>query len=201
MARPQRIESPIQLLTEGNDQRNFFEAFADHLPLRDVQIHDFGGVGELRSFLAAFVKIPGFGTVNHLGIVRDAETSAATAFESVQSSLDNARLPVPSRVGEPSGSRPSVTVLILPGGGRAGMLETLLCETFENDMDRCIEGFFHCVESLPGVSIRRPDKARARAYLATKPDPHLSVGVAAKRGYWDLDHEVFTGVRSFLTGL
>ena len=106
MARPQRIESPIQLLVEGNDQRNFFEAFAAHLSRRDVQIHDFGGVDELRSFLAAFVKIPGFGTVNRLGIVRDAETSAPAAFESVQSSLDNARLPVPNRVGKPSAAAP-----------------------------------------------------------------------------------------------
>ena len=46
-----------------------------------------------------------------------------------------------------------------------------------------------------------PYKARARAYLATKRDPHLSVGVAAKRGYWQLDHPVLQPLRGFLQNL
>ena len=58
--------------------------------------------------------------------------------------------------------------------------------------------FFTCVENLPDVSIKNPDKARAHAYLTTKPDPHFSVGVAAKNKYWNLDHSVFGNVRDFL---
>ena len=202
MTKPRRIESNIQLLVEGNDPRNFFEAFTRHLLFRDVQIHDFGGVNDLQNFLSAFIKMPGFDSVRSLGIVRDAETSAGAAFQSVQSSLAKAGLPVPNRAGEPRNANPAVTVLILPGGERSGMLETLLCETFENDgINQCIDDFFGCAESLPGVSIDRPDKARACAYLATRPDPHLSVGVAAKRGYWNLGHEAFTSIRDFLTTL
>lgn len=95
----------------------------------------------------------------------------------------------------------AVTVLILPGGNREGMLETLLCETFAGtSVEECIDGFFECVEELCGHS-KRPDKARARVYLATKPDPHPSVGVAASKGYWDLDHDVFGNVRDFLISL
>ena len=92
-----------------------------------------------------------------------------------------------------------MTVLILPGNNQQGMLETLLCESFagtpEND---CIDAFFACVDALPNASIKRPEKARAHAYLTTKSDPHLSVGVAAKRNYWDLDHPIFDRVRDFL---
>ena len=49
------IKSVIQLLVEGNDPRNFFEAFIEHLALADIQIQNFGGVSELGGFLRAFV--------------------------------------------------------------------------------------------------------------------------------------------------
>ncbi len=60
--------------------------------------------------------------------------------------------------------------------------------------------FFECVEDL-GVPISRPEKSRARAYLATTPDPEKSVGVAARLGHWNFDHDAFVGVRRFLGDL
>lgn len=53
MERRTSIEAPTQLLVEGNDQRNFFEAFAGHLGFHDVQVRSFGGVDELGAFLEA----------------------------------------------------------------------------------------------------------------------------------------------------
>ena len=200
MPRPAEIKSAVQLLVEGNDQRNFFEAFTSHLEIANVQIQNFGGVSELRDFLEGFVGATGFReTVQSLGIVRDAETSAGGAFQSVQSALRNAELPVPDSPAERTDTSPAVTVLILPGDNRQGMLETLLCESFaDNPVEECIDDFFKCVESLPDVSIERSDKARAHAYLTTKPNPHFSVGVGAKNDYWNLDHSVFSTVRDFL---
>ena len=197
-----QVKEPVQLLVEGNDQRNFFEAFLDHVGRSEVQVHDFGGVYELRGFLLALVDAPGFPeTVRSVGIVRDAEESAASAFASVRSSLENAGLPAPARPEERTGAGPAVMVLILPDGSQAGMLETLLCDSFAGTpVDECIDAFFECAEAL-GNSVERPHKARARAYLATRPDPHLSVGVAARRGYWDLDHDIFGNVRDFLEKL
>ena len=199
MPKAKEIKSAIQLLVEGNDSRNFFEAFVEHLSLENIQIQNFGGVSELGGFLRALVNAPGFQTVQSLGIVRDAETSAGGAFQSVQSSLERAELPMPDSPAERTNTSPAVTVLILPGDNRQGMLETLLCESFADDpVEECIDDFFKCVESLPDVSIERSDKARAHAYLTTRPNPHLSVGVAAKNDYWDLDHSVFNTVRDFL---
>ena len=198
-----QLKSKIQLLVEGNDPRNFFEAFVRHLSIDNVQIQNFGGITQLRDFLDGLVGATGFREiVESLAIVRDAETSAAGAFQSVQASLKNAALPVPNRPETRTDTSPAVAVLILPGNNQPGMLETMLCESFadtpEND---CIDAFFDCVDALPNASIKRPEKARARAYLTTKPDPHLSVGVAAKRDYWDLDHPVFDRVRDFLKSL
>ena len=203
MARPKEINSRVQLLVEGNDQRNFFEAFIKHLSLANIQIQNFGGVNELRGFLLALANAPGFReTVQSVGIVRDAETSAQGAFQSVQGSLENAGLSVPGRPEDRAGSSPAVTVLILPGNNRPGMLETLLCQSFTGTPEEaCISAFFDCVEAIPTVSITNPDKARSYAYLTTKPNPHHSVGMAAKQRYWNLDHPVFDQLRQFLTAL
>ena len=195
------ITKEVQLLVEGNDQKNFFEAFVEHLSLCNVQTQNFGGVNELRGFLLALVNDDGFGEmVNSVGIVRDAEESATGAFESVRDSLRNAHLPAPVRPQEIASDRAglTVTVLILPDGTRPGMLETLLCETFVNSsIGECIDEFFRCVEASHETT-KRPDKARARAFLTTRPEPHLSVGVATKAGYWDLAHGAFGNVREFL---
>ena len=206
MPAPARLHSDVQLIVEGNDHRNFFEATLEHLSITGIQIQNFGGVNELGDFLALLVKLPDFrGMVKRLGIVRDAETSAGGAFQSVQRSLGDVGLPVPKEpavLAAPGHKKePAVAVLVFPGGNRDGMLETLLCETFARTaVDRCIDSFFGCVEESAN-HIRRPHKARARAYLATTADPHVSVGVAGKRGHWDFDHDAFDGVRRFLTSL
>ncbi len=109
MAKAIQIESKIQLLVEGNDQRNFFEAFIKHLEIDDVQIHNFGGVPQLRDFLLALVDAPNFREiVQSVGIVRDAEESAAAAFQSVQSSLRHAELTMPDRPAIRSGNSPAI---------------------------------------------------------------------------------------------
>ena len=202
---PTQLILPIQLLVEGNDQRNFFGALIKQLSLSNIQIQNFGGVDELRGFLQAFVNMPNFSTVKSLGIVRDAEKNATNAFQSVQSSLRNAKLAVPDhpkKRTERTNSEPAVTVLILPDEDHPGMLETLLCETFTaTAVEQCIDGFFDCMDGLPDMSVNRSAKARARAYILTKPEPHVSVGVAAQKNYWDLKHDAFSHLRNFLQQL
>lgn len=197
---PRQIESEVQLLVEGKGPAGFFEALIEHLALENLQIQNFGSVTELRSFLPAFVKMSDFLRVKSVGIVRDAETNATGAFNSVQGCLARAGLPVPNVTGERVGADPAITVMILPAADQTGMLETLLCETFgDEDVCTCIDRFFECVEELQREAVHKPFKARARAYLATKRDPDLSVGVAAKRGYWNLEHPVLQPLRTFLS--
>ena len=207
---PDAIRREVQLLVEGNDERNFFEAFTRHLQLPSVQILALDGKDRLREFLEMLAGATAFRTVKRIGIVRDADESANRTFQSVRTSLRNANdairssgveFPVPDHPEQLVGEQPALSVMVLPGDGQAGMLETLLCRTFaRDDVNRCIDRFFQCAEES-GTPIRQPGKARARAYLATTPDPHVSVGVAAKRGRWNLDHGAFDGVRSFLKSL
>ena len=203
MAEFEQVESGIQLLVEGNDQRNFFEAFKGHLSLEDIQIRSYGGGPELREYLKGFVRIDRFDTIQTLGVVRDAESSAENTFRSIQGSLRDVGLVVPAHPALRSGNKPAVNVLILPDNSRPGMLETLLCETFAGTpRDDCIEEFFNCISTIDVDAVKRPAKARAWAYLTTQPEPHHSVGFATMKGYWgDLDQPVFNGIRSFLSSL
>ena len=203
MPTPNRLEFRRQLLVEGRDQWNFFQALIRHMNIGDIQIQNFGGVNDLTGFVMNLVEMGEFSdSVERIGIVRDAEVSATSAFQSVQSSLDRAGLPIPDRPMEPTDSLPSINVMILPDDRNPGMLETLLCRSFAGSgLDSCIDSFLECIQAELGYGPHRPAKARAHAYIATQRDPHVSVGVATQRSYWDLDHTVFDGVRSFLRSL
>ena len=195
------IEGSIQLLVEGKAEKNFFGAFTQHLGLQNgLQIQVFDGADGLDGFLQGFVMTPGFDSVTSIGIVRDADESAVAARQSVERSLRNAGLPLPGDAGE--GGAPAVHVLILPDDAESGMIETLLYRSVaDQPVNGCIDGFFDCIDGLPDIDIRNPHKARAQAYLATRTSPGVSVGVAAQKGYWPLDHEAFAGVRDFLRAL
>ena len=194
------IESETLLLVEGNDHRNLFEAFRDHLTIPEMQIENYGGVNQLSGVLAAYVSSRKFGAVRRLGIVRDAESSAESAFQSVRSALGKANLALPERIGEVTTGDPLVGVLVLPDDG-PGMLETVLARCFaETREDDCIDRFFQCVKA-DGRTILRSEKARTCAYLATTRDPHVSVGVAAKKGVWNFTHDAFNKIREFLSRL
>lgn len=81
------------------------------------------------------------------------------------------------------------------------MLETVLCRTFTGTpIDICIDEFLECA-SAAGADIHRTHKARSSAYLATRADPGLAVGVAAKKGYWDLRHEALKPLVDFVAAV
>ncbi len=203
------LKEPKQLLVEGKDQQNFFQAFVRYLSLRHIQVQDFKGVSQFRDFLLGIVSNTDFDSMTSLGIVRDAERSAQSAFQSIQDSIkyinndiDDVNLAVPTKAGERQDGNPGVSVLILPDESSPGMLETLLCRTFrDSEVDRCIDDFFECAQAASNAPITNLDKARAFAYLTTTPNPRHSVGVAAQQGVWDFDHEAFEEVRDFLMAL
>lgn len=82
------ITCPTQLLVEGNDPRNFFQAFIQQRYLDyKLQVRNYGGISKLRIIWGGLVKSPDFGSVKNLGLVRDAERCAQSAFQSVQDAL------------------------------------------------------------------------------------------------------------------
>ena len=71
---PKGIEQEIQLLVEGNDERNFFEAFIEHLRLRGVRVQVLDGKDRLLESLVTLAEATAFRTVKSVGVVRDVDT-------------------------------------------------------------------------------------------------------------------------------
>ena len=158
----------------------------------------------MRKFLPALVKMPNFkDSVRSVGLVRDAEESEARALQSVQSSLKKVGLPAPAQAGVNTASdHPKVGIMILPGNGQPGMLETLVNRTFSGaPIENCINGSLDCAVKSAAKQLRSQDKARSFAFLAVSPDAHHSIGVAAKQDVVDLEHEAFSEARDFLSWL
>ena len=204
------IETPKLLIVEGNDDRNFFQALAKHLSVSDVGIEPCHGRNALKCFLSGLVAATGFDKLCSLGIVRDANGCAKSAFQSVQSGLRNADLPVPPKVAQPyeapermaNGRKTlAVSVFVLPDCESPGSLETLLYQTLDREIDRCITNFLECAGDVDGDKPKNKDKARVFAYLATREERRHSVGVAAKQGVWSLSHPAFKDLIAFVQSL
>ena len=201
MEYPALLTSSTQLLVEGVNPKRVFSVFCRSWNLPDIEIHDFGSNQNLRRYLETFTRTRGFAKVTSLGIIRDGEESAESAFQSVRGALRSARLQAPTTPGVSSSGIPSISVLILPDGNSQGNLESLLWRSVEDTSEaRCADDFLSCLE-LHAITVSRKDKARVQAYLASKRKPHGSVGVAAERGHWDPEHQSFSELRRFLTNL
>ncbi len=199
--------SPISyskvLLVEGRDAFEFFKAMLRHLGLlSEIEIRNFGGVDELADYLDALMITPGFSGVTSLGIVRDAETDADSAFRSVCSALMKSGYRVPSQPTTVVDGSPNVSVFILPDCVNPGMIENLCLQAVADDPAwLCVEQYFQCLQAqgvdLPG----NIPKARLYTFLASRPRPGLRLGQAAHRGYWQWDSLVFDPLKDFLNAL
>ncbi len=191
-----------QLLVEGRDDLHLIRALIKARSLPHVQVRPYNGADNFRRFLAGLVATPGFEALRSLGVLRDADQDAAAAFESIQDALRANGIEPPPKPGalehrEADGRTLRVGILVLPEAG-TGMLETVLCRTFaDQSIAACIDEFMACAADA-GELHRESDKARAYAYLATRRRPGDDIGVAARQGFWNLDHAALNPIADFV---
>lgn len=200
---------PCQLLVEGNDDRNFFEALLDRLELhQSIGVQTYRGRDRLKEFLYGFVNDRNFEGVRAIGIVRDADASRDGAFRSTVDILatlkhkEGVELSVPKVDRQFAEGFRSVGIMILADDEGHGMLESVILKTLMDDPKwPCVKRYIECLRSLASEEIRHPEKSYVHAYLAGTNSPHFSVGHAAKRGVFDLDHAAFAEIYNFVTQL
>ena len=208
------MSNPIQqrklLIVEGTHEESFFNAaLRNHLSISDVQVLPIGGKTILRPKLKIVVNDPSFGNVQTLAVIRDADSAApgslvpaaSSAFQSVCDSLRHLGLPLPASHGAFAPGPPRVGVFIMPNGSNDGMFETLCVQSVETEPEfHCLTDYFTCLSSH---SIRPTplDKARAHAWLASRPEPDRHVGNAAEAGYWPWDSQAFDDLWAFLRSM
>jgi hypothetical protein len=202
------VEGDALLLVEGIDDARFFTAFLQWLGKTNVQIAQVGGKDELRPFLINILKnAPNFPRLRSLGIVRDADTSASSALQSLGNSLDTAQLPSPSQAWESAQADGlAVSLAILPDGTSPGDLENLCLRSIGKSREiECVDEYIDCrVKASAQIASNKLAKTKVHTYLAVGidgNDPGLRLGESADAGVWDWDSPAFENVADFLRNL
>ncbi len=166
------------MVVEGKEDQEFFIQLATHLKVIGgwpLQIEQLDGKGNFKEFLLALTRHPRFGQLATIGIVRDADFGT-NAFQSVRDTILSAnevsprKLSVPERVLELAQGTPKTGVLILPSGGREGMIENLIMDVFDEDpVAKCVDEYVKCLrkEGQSVLKARLP-KARLRTFITGK---------------------------------
>jgi hypothetical protein len=198
----QILSKPKLLIGEGKEEVDFFTAFLSHLNISNIQVEQYGGKQGLSRYLKTLVVRPGYPDIVSLGITRDADNSAQSAFQSVCSSLNSASLSIPSKPGEIAGDNPQVSVLILPDGQKNGMLEDLRIDAVTTDpVLQCVDEYLECVYKKSGRKSKNIAKARIHAWLSSQIEPDKRLGEAAKAGYLPWNSPGFDSLKQFLQAL
>ena len=196
------------MLVEGITDEIVFRRFNENLTINDIVVERYDGKSNFNTeYLRGLVSRTGFNAVESLGIIRDADTSAEDAFRSVQGWLEKSGMPVPQSLKDRRATanvadarKPlTVSVFILPDNKNPGELETLLYQTLDSNVAKCIDDFLECAEAATGTPPAKPDKARVAAYVAVQKKVPHSLAVSAPR--WIFDHEVLSSVAEFLREL
>ena len=150
------------VLCEGKRDASFIHHFLANRRLSGFQVGfpdptTSRGFGKdaFEDYLAALRARRGFSRLRHLVVIADNDSDPRQAFQGVQRQIRNAGYPVPKDVGITSGdSPPFTTVLMLPGTGASGNLDTLLLKAAldgTHPLHHCFEPFWQCckVEELP----------------------------------------------------
>ena len=201
-----KISADRLLLVEGRDEANLFGALLRHCFgaawQQEIQIVEAGGRSAFRGNIATIRAEAESRPLRALGVIRDADDSAGSAFQSVCDALRHAGYEPPAAHGEVSSGNPSVGVFILPDGASGGAIETLCRRSVAGGAaSQCVEAFIDCLKEQGKLQSRNEDKTFAHALLAAGADPVARVGEGAQQGAWDFDSEVFAPLSAFLGNL
>lgn len=194
------ISKPNLLLVEGNEEVFLFDALIKHMRLQDIQILPYNGKQKLHKFMKELVKMSSFReNVVSIGVERDANSNPKSAFQSVTDALKKNKLSAPPKVLKPTGKKPRVTVMIIPGINQPGMLEDICLKSVEKDTAmKCVDEYFKCLKKKGVDQPKNMSKARVHTFLASRKDPEKRLGEAAQANYWNFDSHAFDDTKKFL---
>jgi hypothetical protein len=185
---------PYLVLVEGSDDQAIVAGLIRFESIEGFHIHNMIGKDEWTRKLRGICRSRGFGRVHGLGLVRDADSDGASQFQSCRTSLEVAKLPVPTATSVLEAGRPAVAIFIVPETTRVGAIEEVCLPSFDAARMGCVDGYFSC---LPGAVATKP-KASVQTYLAGLQPSCRDLKVAVREGLIDFSHATFDGLREFL---
>lgn len=175
------------------------------------QIENFGGIGNLESWLSGLPGLSGYSRLRLIIVVADNDDHPDERFTEVRKAIKKAKLPTPQNAFElrKEQNKPAMLVVMLPFTPPAtpnrGCLETLLLESASANLQQympCVDQFCTCVNSEAWAQRSHVDKLRLRILLsgASEDDPNLGLQYALNpdNNLIPLDHQSFDGLVAVL---
>lgn len=193
------IEQEKLLVVEGADDARLFKALMKYIGVSEIQVLNADGKDKIRKMLKVIPSSPGYSKVTSIGVVRDADANAGSAFQSVRDALRDANLPVPDAPLSLVEGGIRVAVLIAPHGKPSGAIEDVCLESVAGDAAMgCVQDYLSCLNDNAVEQPNNLRKAEAQAFLASRERPGLRLGDAASAGYWDFEHSAFEAFKRLL---
>jgi hypothetical protein len=184
-----RITHEFLIAGEGAGDQALFSYLCAAHEMTNYQCDNFGGIGNLESWLSG---LPGLGGYEHLRlliIVADNDDHPDERFIEVRRAIKKAKLPTPQSAFalKKEANKPAVFVVMLPftppATANRGCLETLLFESASANLPQyipCVDQFCACVVSDAWLQRSHVDKLRLRILLsaACEDDPNLGLQYA-----------------------
>ncbi len=201
------IDCSSVLAVEGNDEVIFFTEYLKYLDINNVEIIDVGGVNQFKTKIPALINRRDFSKVEKIAIIRDSDEDAESAFKSIKNIIKSNNLIPPENIKSFSTGTPKVGIYIMPDNENKGMLEDLCLKTIKEDTAfTCLESFFSCIiDNLDNDDKKSFNihiaKRKAQVYLSTKKVLVNSIGLAAKKNYWDFKSSALDDLKEFIIQL
>ena len=195
---------PRFVLVEGNDDEQLIRAILRKLSITNIGVTNLLGKDNLRGTLDLIVRQEP--DLYAIGVIRDADDSATSALQSATDALTYAFNAAPTSHGEltprTTDTPTALGVFIMPDGKSTGSVEDLCWQAVKDTpAAACAEEYLRCLNDSDALNSKNDAKTLAHAYLAAQESPTQTVGIGAQRGYWPLDHNVFSPLRDFLQQL
>jgi hypothetical protein len=214
LAPPTEITKEIILLVEGKDEGYFFKYYrkflressgSEWINLDKLQVICYDGIPKLRNTLKTIQDITGSELIQKIGIIRDAEDNAESAFIEIKKDLSESGLDVPRQPLIPTTGNPVIIVMITPENG-AGSIEIIFLESVNQDPAfPCVTHYVDCLTPIyERNDLPKPKnihKTKLHAFLSSRKEANISIGGAAQNGYWNFNSTAFNGIKAFLNQL
>lgn len=212
MPAPNLNRSNHVLIVEGYSDLLFYAEALEHLRNpNDVFIQPLGGKSNTRprgrarqSALEAFLNPSLLTQKRAIGVIVDADRDAvatAHSIEPVLSKITGQHV----REGTWTAGPPRIGLYVVPGGGRAGEIETLVWNAWADDPRNAgpresVDAFLVCMGGQ-GLAPHSPDKGRIGALLAIRSDEDPRLGPGTRDRVFDLGSPALRGLLDFLEPL
>lgn len=189
------------LLVEGKDDVNFFQFLIEKLKLpKNIQIFEIGGKDEFPNKIKTFVLSSNFRIVDSLAYIRDTDNELSAAFDSVKYHIQQAGLTPPEVLCSFSSAKVRVGIYFLPNNRDNGTLEDLcLSITSFPEQFECIDPFFKCLSNkIIKPKTNHISKSKVLLYLASMEEVVNTIGLGAKKKYWNFNSKNLKSLNAFL---